>query len=206
MNVVPLEPRTLARSRQPDRQDYRPLAGVRGSRHSLSWRLPRDHWFRSGCFYCGCLCRRRLCGDCGRGYSNSRPRTTSATTSAAATTARRSWSRFICRRYRGWRRGFCRDGRRRPLRFRSRRAARLHHRSRHWSGGRRFRLIIVEPRLQRLGRVSCLFGGAFSGLLAALQALGHPFAHIAACSTLAHDGAICAPWQPGYPGTTGLKH
>src|SRR5208282_881923 len=32
MNIVPLEPRTLARSRQPDGQDYRSLAGAGGNR------------------------------------------------------------------------------------------------------------------------------------------------------------------------------
>jgi hypothetical protein len=172
----------------------------------LSRRLPHNHRFRGGCFcygrfYRGCSNRGRFSGDCGRGCSNCRPRATSTTTSAAATTARRSWSRFTCCGCRG----FCRHRFRcaRRLTLRSRRAARLSHRSRYWSCRRRVRLIIVEPRLQRLGRVSCFFGGTFSGLLAALQALGHPFAHIAACSTLAHDGAICAPWQPGYPGTAG---
>jgi hypothetical protein len=207
MNVVPLEPRTLARSRQPDRQNHRSLAGARGSRHSLTWRLPRDNGFRDGAFYCGCFrCGRSnggmFCGDCGCCRSRSRPRTTSATTSAAATTARRSWSRFTRRGRRGCSRDRCSC--RHWLRFRGA-AGRFNHRSRYWSCGRRVRLIIVKPRLQRLGRVSRLFGGAFPGLLAALQALGHPFAHIAACSTPTHTGAIRAPWRPGYPGTTGLR-
>jgi hypothetical protein len=193
MNVVPLEPRTLTRSRQPDRQNHRSLAGTRGSRRSLARRLSRDHWFRDGCLRCGRFHCGSFCADCGCRRSRSLPRTTSATTSAAATTARRSWSWFTRRR----RRGCCRDRFRcgRRLRLRSRRAARLDDRSRHWSCGRRVRLIIVEPRLQGLGRVGCFFGGALSGLLAALQALGHPFAHIAACSIPAHDGAIRDPWR-----------
>jgi hypothetical protein len=186
MNVVPLEPRTLARSRQTDRQHHRSLAGARGNRNNLSRRLPRDHWFRDGGFYCGCsnggcfYCG-SFRGDCGWGRSRSRPQTTSASTSATATTPWHSRSRFTCRRCRGWRYLSCRDGFRcaRRLGLRSRRSARLNHRSRHWSCGRCVRLIVIEPRLQRLGGVGSLLGGTFSRLLAALQALGHPFAHIA---------------------------
>jgi len=172
----------------------------------LSRRLLRNHRLRVGCSYrgCsyrGCVRRGRFSRDCGRGCSRSRSRTTSATTSAAATSARRSWSRFTRRS----RRRNCRDRFRwrRRLRLRSRRAARFDNWNCHRNGGRDVRLIIVEPRLQRLRRVGRFFRGTFAGLLAALQALAHPFAHIAACSTPAHDGAIRAPWRPGYPVTAG---
>jgi hypothetical protein len=155
------------------------------SRRSFDRQLPGNHRFRGGWFGCGCFCYGRFSCNCG--CSRYRPRTRSATTSAASTAAGRSWSRFNCRGRRGW----FRDG----LRLRSRRAVRLDDRSLGRSSGRRCRLIIIEPRLQGLGRLGRFLGGAVSGLLAPLQTLAHPFAHIAACSTTTHTGAIRAPWR-----------
>ena len=96
MNVVALEPRTLARSRQPDRQHYRSLAGARGSRNGLSPCRARGRRLRGGSFDCG-----RLFCHCGCGRSGRRPATRSSAnsaTAAAATAARDSWSRFSGRR------------------------------------------------------------------------------------------------------------
>ena len=47
------------------------------------------------------------------------------------------------------------------------------------SFGRRSGLIVIVFRLQGLGCIAGFFGGTVPGLLAALQALAHPFAHIA---------------------------
>src|ERR1700687_1412487 len=156
MNVVPLEPRTLARSRQPDRQHYRPLAGAGGSR-----RRRGNHWSGGGSCYRGWF----RC-DCWYGRSRYRPRTRSATPPAAATTAGRSWSRFNGRGCCDWCRGGLRRGRR--LRLWSRRVARLNN----WSFGRRLGpcsgLIVIVFRLQGLGCVARSLGGAVSGLLATL--------------------------------------
>jgi hypothetical protein len=155
------------------------------NRRRLRRQRPGNRWFRAGCFYGG-----QFCHHCRR--SGYRPLTRSATTSAAATTARRSWLRLTCRRCFGWRRNGLRCGRA------SRRAPRLDYRSLDGNFGRRSRLVIVEPGLQGFGCFGCFLGGAVSGLLAALQALAHPFAHIAAFSTPAHTGAIRVPWRPGY--------
>jgi hypothetical protein len=141
------------------------------SRRSFSRQLRRNHWFRGGYFCYGCFYRGGF--DCGCGRSRCRPRSRSATTSAAATTAGRSWSRFTYRGRRSWFRG--KLSRRLRLRLRSRWAARLHY----GSFGRRSGLIVIVFRLQGLGCVACFLGGTVPGLLAALQALAHPFAHIA---------------------------
>ena len=118
------------------------------------------------------------------------PRTRSTTTSAAATTARRSWLRFSVRGRCGRRHNGLRCS---GFRLRFRCTTRLDYWSFRgdvaqccgWSGGWRGRLIVVEPRLQWFWRrgIACFLGGTGSRLLAALQALAHPFAHIAACST-----------------------
>jgi hypothetical protein len=129
------------------------------SSRSFSRQLPGNHWFRGGGFCCGWFC-------CGCGSSSYRPRARSATTSAAATTAGRSWFRCNCRGCRGW----CRNGLRRGLgpRLRSQWAARLDYRGFGASFGRRGGLIVIVFRLQGLGCVGCFLGGAVSGLLAAL--------------------------------------
>jgi len=173
------------------------LSGHSLNWRSLSWRRfsrqrPDNRWFRGGCF-----CGGRFCHHCRR--SGYRSWTRSATTSAAATTARRSCSLFNCCRCLGWRRYGLRRGHRH--RRGSRRATGLDYWSLGGNFGRRGGLVIVEPGLQGLGCFGCFLGGAVSGLLAALQALAHPFAHIAAFSTPAHTGAICAPWRGGYPGS-----
>ena len=160
------------------------------NRHGLNRRRfrrqrPDNRWLRGGC-----VCDGRFCHHCGR-Y---RPWTRTATTSAAAATTGRSCFRLTCRRCCGW----GRDGLGRRLRFRSRRATRLDYWSLGGNFGRRGGLVIVKPGLQGLGCFGCFLGGAVSGLLAALQALAHPFAHIAAFSTPAHTGAIRVPWRPGY--------
>jgi hypothetical protein len=131
-----------------------------------------------------------------RAHCGYRAWTRTATTSAAAATARRSWFRLTCRRCFGWGRD---SGLRCGLRLWSRRATRLDY----WSLGGNFgtgaaRLVVVEPRLQGLGCFGCFLGRAVSGLLAALQALAHPFAHIAACSTPRTHWSNPVPWRPGY--------
>ena len=176
MNVVPLEPRTLARPRQPNRQHHRSLAGADGSRRNRSRRNlsrrnlsrrnydrqhPGNHRFRRRRF-----CRQWFsCGwfhnDCARGRR--RTGTRSPATSTSATAARRARFRFHGR-------GCSRGGLWRGLRLRSRRALHLGHWSLDGSFSRyvdrRHRLIIIESRLQGLGRLGCFLTGAVSGLLA----------------------------------------
>ena len=169
MNAVPLEPRTLARSRQSDRQDYRSLAGASGSSRSYSRQLRRNHRLRGG----------GLCRGSFRGRY--RLRTRYATTSAAATAAGSSWPWLTSRRIGGR----LRDGLRPRDWLRRRRwsrpAARLDYWSFrwNWSWGRRSGLIIIKSRLQGLGCVRCFLRRIVSGFLAALQTVAHPFAHIA---------------------------
>ena len=162
-------------------------------RRNLSRRPPGKRRFRSRCFCRRRVCHRRFCRRCGR--SRSRPLASSTTTSAAATTASRPQSR-LNRRWPSRCAGLWdRLGNRLWRRYRG--VTRLHYWNLGWSSAG---LIIIKPGLQWLRRLGCFFGRGrtVSGLFAALQALAHPFAHIAACSTPVHTGAIRAPWRPGY--------
>jgi hypothetical protein len=159
MDVVPLEPGARARSWQTNCQDDGPLAGTRRRNgHSVPFvgRLRHRGRFRHGRF------RRRWFRLRYRRWSSNWPRARSA---SASTTAARSprlglgfralWGGFGC-----------------SLRFW--RWLRLNHRC---SG--RLRWFAIKVRLQRSRRVRLLPRLGCSTLLAALQALAHPFTHIA---------------------------
>ena len=198
MDVVPLEPRTFARTRQTDRQHHRPLAGPRRSwrglgRRDFGGQIRGNLRFGNrqlggglGCFY-----------DGGRSYWW--PRTRFPTTSTVATTARRPRSSLS-----GGGRRRCREGFIWVVWLRFGSGLRLdclrHRGNLGIRGGGCEGLVIVKSRLQGLKRLISFLCGAFSGFFAALQTLAHPFAHIAACSIPPHHGAIHAPWQPRYPG------
>jgi hypothetical protein len=63
------------------------------------------------------------------------------------------------------------------------------------------RLIVVESRLQRLRRLGGFFCGTVSGLFPALQALGHPFPHIALVAYW-RTREQSAPVAEGIPGAS----
>ena len=127
---------------------------------------------------------------CNTGWHSGRFGTRSSPPAAASATARDAWPNRSFRRCFGRRTTRQRGGlayRRGCLRrlqygrlhlFHPRRAASAGYRGRgNFTSGGGF--IVVEPRLQRLGCFGSILHGSVSRLFAALQALAHPFAHIA---------------------------
>ena len=193
-----LEPRTLARSRQADRQNHNPLRRTRSCCRSCnrSRRSSRFCWslgFRSLVGTVGGSAGRTAFG----GYRRERlsdsllaSAASAATSSAAAASlpaatfsARGRWRGFLRRL--NWRCVLVRRPRFILCRW-SFSALGLALRR---FGCSPFGLFAVEiSRLQRRWhRFRCRFG---SFLFAALQALAHPFTHVQACNTDAIGGAI----------------